>query len=274
MRLIGLPKWGPGVRALWRYRDAVYSLALLNLRGRYNNSFLGAAWSLVNPLFFMAVFTFVFTQLLPSETPNYPVFALSALLPWNYFQAALLGTTVSVTGARGLVTKLAFPRAILPLAAVLTEAVTFSLALGVVLIVLIVIGQGAGLALFALIPLVGILTVLALGLGMVLAALNVQLRDTQEFLNVFLFGWFFMTPIIYTLDRIPADRLLAGIPARLLIQVVNPLAPLVTAFRQVIYERRFPDWELILIGGVVAGVVFSVGVLIFGWRARTFAEAI
>lgn len=263
-----------GLRALWRYRDAVISLAWLNLRARYNNSLLGAAWSLVNPLFFMAVFTFVFTQLLPSETPNYPIFALSALLPWNYFQAALIGATASVTNARGLVTKLAFPRAILPLAAVFTEMVTFGLALGAVLAVLTVLGQGPGVAIFALLPLIVILTVFALGLGMALAALNVRLRDTQEFLNVFLFGWFFLTPIIYALDRIPPDRVIMGIPARVLIQVMNPLAPLVTAFRQVIYEQRFPDAALIVIGGGVAGCVLIGGALIFGWRARTFAESV
>ncbi len=260
--------------SLWRYRDAVLSLALLNLRLRYNNTLIGAAWSLVNPLFFTLIFTFVFTVLLPNETPDFPIFVLSALLAWNYFQAAVIGAAISVTNGRGLVLKIAFPRAVLPAAAILTELATFCLALSAVLALLHLTGRGIGVGLLALPPLIGLLTCLAGGLGMIFAALNVYLRDTQEFLSVFMFGWFFMTPIIYGLEAVPPERTIAGVSARALIQLINPLSPLISAFRQAIYERRLPDAELVGASVLAALVFLSIGALIFGRASRHFAESL
>jgi ABC-type polysaccharide/polyol phosphate export permease len=259
---------------LLRYRDAALSLALLNLRLRYNNTLIGAAWSLVNPLFFTLIFTFVFTVLLPNETPDFPVFVLSALLAWNYFQAAVLNAAGSVTNGRGLVLKIAFPRAVLPAAAILTELVTFSLALGVVVALLYLSGRGLGAGLLALPLLIALLTCLASGLGMLFAALNVYLRDTQEFLGVFMFGWFFVTPIIYSLEAIPPERMVLGVSARTLIQIVNPLSPLISAFRQAIYERRLPDLELLGAAALAALFFWLLGALIFGRASRHFAEAL
>lgn len=259
---------------LLRYRDAALSLALLNLRLRYNNTLIGAAWSLVNPLFFTLIFTFVFTVLLPNETPDFPIFVLSALLPWNYFQAAVLNAAISVTNGRGLVLKIAFPRAVLPAAAILTELVTFSLALSVVIALLYLTNRGLGAGLLALPFLAALLTCLASGLGMLFAALNVYLRDTQEFLGVFMFGWFFMTPIIYSLEAIPPERMVLGVSARTLIQIVNPLSPLISAFRQAIYERRLPDPELFGAAALAALLFWLLGAFVFGRASRRFAEAL
>ncbi|GAB4550717.1 MAG: hypothetical protein OHK0023_16990 [Anaerolineae bacterium] len=258
--------------SLWRYRDAALSLTWLNLRLRYNHTLLGAAWSLVNPLFFMAIFTFVFTHLLPSDIPNYPIFILSALLAWNYFQAALMNMCISITEGRSLITKIAFPRAILPLSALLTELVTFLLALGVFLGILLLLRYDLGTGIFALPLLVMLLSLIAAGMGLILAALNVRLRDTQAFLGVFLFGWFFMTPILYTLDQIPLDRLILGMPARSLIQVINPLSAIISAFRQAIYEARFPDSELLLISALAALIALANGAFAFSRTSRSFAE--
>ncbi|PJF35228.1 MAG: hypothetical protein CUN49_11620 [Candidatus Thermofonsia Clade 1 bacterium] len=260
--------------SLWRYRDAALSLALLNLRLRYNNTLIGASWSLVNPLFFTLIFTFVFTVLLPNETPDFPVFVLSALLAWNYFQAAVVNAAISVTNGRGLVLKIAFPRAVLPAAAILTELVTFSLALSVVIGLLYLSGRGLGTGILALPILVGLLTCLASGLGALLATLNVYLRDTQEFLSVFMFGWFFMTPIIYSLESIPPERLILGMSARTLIQLINPLSPLISAFRQAIYERRFPDLDLISLSALAALFFLAIGARVFGRASRYFAESL
>lgn len=258
--------------SLWRYRDAVYNLALLNLRLRYSNSLLGALWSLLNPLFFMLVFTFVFTELLASPIPNFPVFVLSALLPWNYFQAMLNSMTVSVTNARDLIARLNFPREILPLAAALTELVTFSVALSAITLVLTLTGQGPGIALLALPLLVVLMTLFAAGVGLALAAINVRLRDVQEFMGVFLFGWFFLTPIVYSLDSIPAGRQILGLDARALVQVVNPIAPLVAAFRQVLYERHWPDASSTGYAALMSLIVFAAGFALFRRLRRGFAE--
>ena len=109
----------------WQYREAIYNLALLRLRIRYSNSVLGFLWTLGNPLFFMIIFSFVFTVLFSNGIENYPVFILSAMLPWNFFNAAVLGATSSVSGAREMLNKLAFPREILPFSSVLAEFVNF-----------------------------------------------------------------------------------------------------------------------------------------------------
>jgi lipopolysaccharide transport system permease protein len=262
------------LKNIWKYREAIRNLALLNLRIRYSSSILGFLWSLGNPLFFMCVLTFVFTVLLPNTTQNYPIFVLSAMLPWNFFQTALMGSIASLPNGRELLTKLAFPSEVLLLACVLAELVNFSMALVTIIVILTLLGSGPGWAVLTLPLLILILCVFTVGVGMLLATINVRLRDTQEFMNVFLFGWFFLTPIVYSLDAVARNRFILGISARTLIQALNPLASLLETFRQVLYLHQWPDWTAVVGAGLPSVLVLIVGFLVFEHNSPSFAEEI
>ncbi len=263
-----------GITDFWRYREAIRAFATLNLRLRYSNSTLGFLWSLANPLFLMLVFTIAFTVLLPNDTPNYPIFVLSAMLPWNFFQTAMTASISSVTNGRDLISKLPFPREILPLSYVLSELVNFIMAMTAVILFLTVVGIGPGWPVLVIPILTVLLALFTAGVGMFLATVNVRLRDTQEFMSVFMFGWFFVTPIVYPLERIPAERMLLGIQLRTWVQVANPVSAIVTAFRRVLYLHEWPS--LLAMGGItlVSLVVFVIGFTVFRMNSAGFAEAI
>lgn len=257
--------WGD----LWRYRTALLNLTLLRLRVRYNNAALGFFWSLASPLFFMVILSVAFSILQRSAIPNYPVFVLAAILPWNFFNAALLGAISSLPAERDLLTKLAFPRELLPIAVVCAEAVTFAAATFTVSGVLALTGVGAGEAVLALPLLMLLVCLFTAGLGLLLAALNVWLRDVAEIMPVALFGWFFLTPIVYPLDAAAEGGTLVS-----LVQALNPLAGIVTAFRAVLYERRCPPTELWVGTGAVSVALFVGGMLIFRRLAPYMAEEV
>lgn len=258
--------------SVWQYRAAVFNLALLRLRVRYNNSALGFLWSLGNPLFFMLVFTFVFTVLLNNDTPNYPVFVLSATMPWNFFNTTVLGMMAILPGERELITKLSFPREILPFSVVIADFINFAIGIAAINLILIVIGQGAGLPLLALPLVMLILTLFACGLGLLLATINIWLRDMQEVTGILLFGWFFVTPIVYSLDVITRD--VNGVPLKAIIQVVNPMAGIISMFRQVIYSHEFPDSTTLLISGTISVILFAAGLFVFRRLSPRFAEEV
>jgi len=263
------------VRDFWRYRDAIRAFAALNLRLRYSNTALGFLWSLANPIFLTGVFTLVFTVLTPSGIKNFPVFALSAILPWNFFQSALLASLASITNGRDLIQKLPFPREILPLSYILSELANFVMALVATILVFGLFGLFPGAPVIILPLLVIILVMFTTGVGLLLATVNVRLRDTQEFMGVFLFGWFFLTPIVYPLSAIPESSMLFdAIPLRTVVQVVNPMSGLITAFRTVIYEQQFPDMGAVLGVGLLSAALFVIGYFIFKRSSASFAEAI
>jgi len=260
---------------IWRYREAVRALALLSLRVRYNNSFLGFLWSLGNPMFFAAIFTFVFTVVTPSGIKNFPIFVLSALLPWNFFQTGMMAALASISGGRELITKLPFPREILPLANVLAESVNFSAAMFVVTLLLIPLGLWPGNGVLLLPLLIILLALFTAGVGMLLATLNVWLRDTEEFMKVFTFGWFFLTPIVYSLDTIPATRLFLGIPVHDLVLGINPISTLIIAFRDILYTPEvIPSLSLMASATAISLITFVVGYLVFRRSSARFAEAV
>ena len=185
------------LRELLRYRSLIVNLVVRELKARYKNSALGFLWSLLNPLGMMLVFWVVFDQVFQSDIEHYPIFLLTGLLPWNFFQASVLGGTSSIVGNGHLLKKVYFPREVLPIAAVLSQLVNFLLAFVVLFAALIFFPEGISSWLWLLPLIIVIQTVFSIGIVFILSTVNVFYRDTMMIIDVVMLAWFFLTPIFY-----------------------------------------------------------------------------
>lgn len=250
-----------------KYREAARLLTLRELQVRYSNSALGVVWSLFHPLVLTAFFTFAFTVLLRNDIPAYPVFFLAALLPWNFFSLSAVNATVSITGNSPLVNRVYFPREVLPLAAVSANAANFLIALLPLAGLMVILGVPfrAALAWFPVI--LSVHYVFTLGLGLVLAALNVYLRDVQQIVEALMLPLFFLTPVIYSL----AGQGVSNDLQRLAL-IVNPMAGLVTLYRQIIYFGQNPDLSLLAVTALEALAALLIGLATFRRLSPHFVD--
>ena len=247
------------------------------LKVKYTASFLGAIWSLLNPVVFLAVFSFV-VVVLGNRVPDFPVFLLSGLLAWNLFSASLLSGSSSVIDNANLVKKVAFPREILPLASVGVALVDFVLQTGVLLLYIVVSGHGIGVHALMLYPLAFVtLMVFTTAVTLWTSAVNVRYRDVGHLLNLGLLVWFWITPIVYQAALVQNElgsREIAGVSLWNL-YLVSPLAPIVLGFQRALYgdpmqdsQQVLPDVSVAWQAGVLA-IVLAVSsmLLLLAWRS-------
>jgi ABC-type polysaccharide/polyol phosphate export permease len=241
---------------LYRYRELIYNLVARDLKVRYKNSVIGVFWSLLNPLVMSAIFTFVFTVLMPSGLPNYALYVLIGLLAWNWTVGAVVGGAQSIVSHGHLVRKVYFPTEVLPISTVLSNLINFMFALVPLFGLMLVLGQVPGPQL-VLLPL-AILTQLIFlsGLALAASALNVPFRDTAAVLDVLMLGWFFLTPVFYRVED------LAGGWSRLM-YIVNPLASIIANYRVLLYYNTWPDPLFMLRTLAQALLVLAAGYLVF-----------
>ena len=251
---------------MFRYREAIRTLVVRDLKVRYSNSFLGVLWSLFNPLLITVVYTLVFTFIFPATIEKFPVFFLAGLLPWNFFVWATLGCTGAIVGNGHLISRVYFPRDILPLSIVLSNLVYFLLALAVLLGLTATYRTPLSAAFFFLPVVVLIQCILSLGTGLFLAALNVHFRDTQQVVEVLIQALFFLTPIIYPLEFVQST------PVRLAIQLINPMASLIVSYRDVIYAASLPNLSLLAITTAEALLLLAFGYWFFHKNSPSFVE--
>jgi ABC-type polysaccharide/polyol phosphate export permease len=256
------------LREVYRYRQAVRHLVERDLKVRYSNSLLGIVWSLFSPLLMTLVYYLVFTYLVPSGIAKFPVFILSGLLPWTFFTASLVGTTLSISTNGHLINRVYFPREVLPLSSLLANGVNFLIALALLFGFIAVFQIPVGWSLLWLPVIVLIQTVFTLGLGLLLSALNVFFRDTQQLVEVGTLAWFFLTPIIYSIELIHNQAL------RTLVEVLNPMAGLVVAYRHILYSGDSPQLGLLAVTALEAALAGLVGAYIFRRLSPTFAEEV
>lgn len=256
------------IRELWAYRELVYFLAWRDVKVRYKQTVLGVLWALIQPFFTMVVFTLLFGQLakIPTDGIPGPIFYFSALVPWIYFSSTVTNAGMSLVANRGLLTKIYFPRVILPAAAALSNLVDFLIS-SVFLMGFIVyykISLSWNLILWPV--LVVLLMLLALGLGAFFAALNVKYRDIKYALPFFIQLLLFATPIIYPARMIPErfQWLLA----------LNPLSALIEVFRYVVVPNRTVDWNFLGISVAITGVLFIAGVAYFKSTEKAMADLV
>ena len=264
------------MRELWGYREILANLVRKELKVKYTASFLGAIWSVLNPVVFLAVFSFV-AVVLGNRVPDFPVFLLSGLLAWNLFSASLLSGTTAVIDNANLVKKVAFPREILPLASVGVALFDFVLQTAVLLLFIVVSGHGIGTEALVLYPLAFVtLVVVATAITLWTAAVNVRYRDVGHLLNLGLLVWFWMTPIVYQAALVQdalAGREVAGISLWNL-YLLNPLTPIVLGFQRALYGdplqqgmQVLPDVSVAWQAGLLAVVLaVALGLLLLSWR--------
>jgi lipopolysaccharide transport system permease protein len=263
------------LRELWQYRELIRNLVVSDLKSRYKNSVFGFFWSLLNPLGMMLVFTLVFGVLTPNvKIEKYPLFLLCGLLPWNYFATSVTGSLYSVVGNSNLVKKVYFPRAVLPIATVLSQLVNFLLAFIVLFAALVIFQSNFNSWLPLLLVVMLIQTVFTIGIALVLSTLNVFYRDTAMIMDVVMLAWFFLTPVFYSTAILPQSITVAGItfdPQRLL-YILNPMASLINMYRDLLYWGYRTDLDFFVRTAVTAILVFAFGFWFFHRYADRFGE--
>jgi lipopolysaccharide transport system permease protein len=246
---------------LFRYGDLFLNLFRRELRVKYRGSVLGLGWTLVLPLALMGVYTVVFSVLLDAVSiDHYPLFLLSGLVTWVFFQGALQSSCTSLLGQASLVKQVRFPRQLLPFAVVGTNAVTLLVMLAVLIPLNLVVIPETRSTFWAGLPLLLPLVALAGGLALVLSAVTVVFRDVEHLLTAILLPWFFLTPVLYTFD-------LPGIGEHpTLVNVLhyaNPVAPLVIAVRDPLFFGELPQLGDVVYVVVAALVALGTAALVF-----------
>ena len=244
-------------RELWEYRELLYFFVWRDVKVRYKQTVIGAAWAIIQPLMTMVVFSIFFGGLakIPSDGLPYPIFFYSALLPWTYFAQALTSTTNSMVENQRLITKVYFPRLILPLAAVMTGLVDFAVAFTVLIGMFVWYGIMPSPAVL-LLPLLLLLTVVtALGVGLWLAALNALYRDVRFVIPFCIQVWMFASPVVYPSSLVPSGwQWLYGL---------NPMAGVISGFRWALTGSGQPPNPLLAASAVGMVVILVVGLRYF-----------
>ena len=235
------------LKEMYEYREMIFSLVKKDLRGRYKGSVLGFMWTFINPLLQLLVFTLVFSIIMRANYEQYYLFLFVALVPWIYF-----------------------PREVIPISTVTSAFINMILTFVVVFIVLLISGRGINLVALLYLPVVMIVEyILCLGIGLIVSALTVYLRDLQYILGIVVMALQYMTPVMYGADMVEN----ANVPQILkTIFNLNPMTPIINIYRQILYYKEIPDLSTLLVA-IITGVVFVIlGAIIFRRLQRGFAE--
>ena len=253
---------------LWEYRELLFFLMWRDIKIRYKQTALGAAWAILQPFMTMVVFSIFFGRLakMPSDGIPYPIFAYCGLLPWQFFANALTQSSNSLVASQGLITKVYFPRLIIPISTVLGGLVDFAISFVVLLGMMAYYGIAPSWAALTL-PLFLLLAIAtALAAGLWLSALNVQYRDVRYTITFLVQFWLFATPIVYPSSLVPEQwRLLYGL---------NPMAGVVEGFRWALLGKTGGVGPLIIISSLVVCLALVGGLVYFRHMEKTFADVV
>jgi lipopolysaccharide transport system permease protein len=253
---------------LWAYRELLYFLTWRDIKVRYKQTVLGALWAILQPLLTMVVFSIFFGNLggIPSDGLPYPIFVYAALLPWQLFSHALTESSNSLVASQNLITKVYFPRLVIPLAPVLAGLVDFRFSFTILLLLMAYYGIGFTVAIFTL-PLFLLLAIgAAMGAGLWLSALNVEYRDVRYTIPFLIQFWLFLTPVAYPASIVPERfRVLYGL---------NPMTGVVEGFRWALLGKEQTDSSMIVVSVLVVVLMLVGGGYYFRRMERTFADVV
>jgi lipopolysaccharide transport system permease protein len=256
------------LRSVWEYRELLFFLIWRDVKVRYKQTVVGAAWAILQPFMTMVIFTIVFGQFakIPSEGLPYSVFTYTALLPWQYFAQAISNSSDSLVGSANLITKVYFPRLIVPFSAAVAPLVDFAIAF------IILVGMTAW---FGIVPTWGVLALplflllaltTALAVGLWLSALNVKYRDVRYTIPFLVQCWLYASPVAYPVSLVPEQwRLLYSL---------NPMAGVIEGFRWALLGKTSPDFGVMAVSTVVVLVLLLGGLVYFTRMERTFADVV
>jgi lipopolysaccharide transport system permease protein len=256
------------ISEFWHYRELLYFLAWREVKVRYKQAALGAAWAIIQPLFTMIIFTLFFGRLaaMPSEGIPYPLFSFCALVPWTYFAGTLGLAGNSLVSNANLVTKVYFPRVLLPAATVISGMLDFLIGSIFLFFMMIYYHVKPGWQLLFVPVFILHMMLLALGISLLLAAINVRYRDVKYALPFIIQIWLFVTPIIYPVSFLPAkyQKILA----------FNPMAGIVEGMRACLFAAHQMPWKLVEISWAVTLFLLIVGAVYFRKTEKTFADIV
>lgn len=255
------------LKELWRYRDLLYFLTWREISIRYKQTVLGFAWAVIQPLMTMVVFTVFLGRLarIPSDGIPYPVFSYLGLLPWTYFANAVTRSGTSLVGNANLLSKVYFPRLLIPLSGTLSALVDFAVALLILFGLMLYYRVPFAASLLYVIPLTLLTAVAATGVGMWLSALNVQYRDVQHAIPFAIQLWMYATPVVYPASLVP-ERFR-------LVYALNPMTGIIEAYRSAVLGRPL-DWQTIGVSTLAILVVGAIGAWQFRRMERRFADIV
>jgi homopolymeric O-antigen transport system permease protein len=256
------------LKDLWLYRELVYFLTWRDIKVRYKQAVLGIAWAILQPLLTMVIFSFIFGNLakLPSDGIPYPLFSYAAVLPWQLFSSALQRSSISLVGNANLLTKIYFPRLIIPFSAVMASLVDFGIAFLVMVGLMIYYQVWPTLMMLWVIPLSLLALITALAVSLWLSALNVLYRDVQHMVPFLIQFWMYASPVAYSANLIPtgAWRIIYGL---------NPMAGVIQGFRWALLGAQPPD-ILLAVSIVMVLVLLVSGLFYFRRMEKTFADRV
>lgn len=255
------------LRSLPRYAELLYVLTAHRVHVRYKQSVLGLLWAVLQPLLLMLIFTMVYglvASRMSSGGLPYTLFVYAALLPWIFFSTSVGNATGSLVGHANLVTKVWFPRELLPVSYV--TAAVFDLAVASIVLFGLMAWHGVALAPVAWValPIVGLISLLALAIGLLAAAIQVRFRDMGLAIPLLLQAWLFLSPVIYPFDQVP-DRFKR-------LYSLNPMAGLIDGFRRVTVQGQAPDWGLLATSAAIVALLLPGSYLFFKRVDATLAD--
>ena len=256
------------LRELWAYRELLYFLAWRDIKVRYKQTAIGVAWAVLQPVAMMAVFTIFFGKLgnLPSDGIPYPLFTFGALLPWQLFSRTITECTNSLVTDQRLITRVYFPRIIVPLATTLSAIVDFTISAGLLAALMLFYRIFPGIEVVWLPAFILLMLIAALGVGFWLSALNVEYRDVRyvlPFLNQF---WMFVTPVVYSSSLVPERwQLIYGL---------NPMVGVIEGFRWALFGVGKGPSPMLIVSAVIAVAFFVSGIIWFHRREQTFVDTL
>ncbi len=253
---------------LWHYRELLYFLVWRDVKVRYKQTILGAAWAIIQPFFTMVVFSLFFGKLakMPSDGIPYPVFAYAALVPWTFFSSALTQSSNSLVGSANLITKVYFPRLVIPISSALSPLPDFAIAFVVLLGMMVYFGTYPTAAVIFLPLLILLALVTALGAGLWLSALNVKFRDVRYTVPFITQFWMFATPVAYPSSLLPSRWQV--------LYALNPMVGVVEGFRWALLGAATAPGPMILASALAAVLLLVSGAFYFRRMEKTFADVV
>ena len=253
------------IKEIYEYRLMIYSLVKRDLRGKYKGSVLGFMWTFVNPLLQLLVYNMVFSIIMKAGVDKFYLYLFVGLIPWLFFSAAITGGSTSIIAQKDLIKKIRFPREIIPISFVTSQFVNMLLSFIVVILVSVISGVRPTVGGILCLPVIMLVEyIMALGIALISSSLTVYFRDLEHILAIVAMAWLYATPICYPETMVPEKYLS--------LYRLNPVTPIVNAYRDVLYYGRTPDLTTLLLAIGIGLITVFIGVLVFGRLQRRFAE--